>query len=606
MKKLLYKLLSKNQLLGVFISISLLMTVYEILKETYFQGRLTLWESHFITIFVTATFSTIAGCFIRKMANILLKETQEAHAKVQAIITNIFDAVIIINEQGVIESLNPAAEKIFGYSESDIIGKNVKLLMPEPFSSEHDRYIKNYLNSGIPKILGKNRREVPGLRVSGEVFMMDLITSEMRVDDHLKFIGIIRDITDYKKAEGEMNRLRQAESQLLKTIQSELTVAATVQMNMLPKCYYLFPQYPQVKAYGIMRAAKEIGGDFYDAFAVDSEHIAIAIGDVSGKGIPAALFMMETMALLRSKITKPRRFSKALHSINRLLCENNETNMFVTLFVGLLNVTNGELRYINGGHNPPLIAQKDSAFTILNVPSNPLLGVYDEANYDVAHIQLKEGDTLILYTDGVTEAENNQQDFFSLSRTIDTLNFISKGSDVRALVNNLCDEISNFCGNQTQSDDLTVFALRYSSNATAGFKRTFFEWSDDLSVDIQEIDEQHKMLIDLVNQLYDEVVVKKTDIETAEEILNDLVQYASIHIDSEEKLFKYYHHPEFESHRCYHSELIGQLTDVRRKVKENKSVLNIELLRFLRKWLDYHIAIEDKMFFKYLKNNNQE
>lgn len=265
-------------------------------------------------------------------------------------------------------------------------------------------------------------------------------------------------------------RIRRSNEALLKgleqqlrheQLQKELVVAAEIQMNMLPKCYHLFEQHPQIKAYGFMRPAKEVGGDFYDAFSLGDEHIVIAIGDVSGKGIPAALFMMKTMSLLRATITKPKKFASTLSQVNKSLCENNETCMFVTLFVGLLNVVTGKLCYANGGHLPPLVARRNSPlFANLDTPRNILLGIHDEARYEVAYTELCAGDTLVLYTDGVTEAENSQQEFFSTAKTIEILTAMYS-ADVRTMVNALSDEIDRFRETQAQSDDITVLALQY-------------------------------------------------------------------------------------------------------------------------------------------------
>lgn len=243
-------------------------------------------------------------------------------------------------------------------------------------------------------------------------------------------------------------------------LQKELLVAAEIQMNMLPKVYPLFPQHPQVDIYAIMHSARDVGGDFYDAFAINNEYIVITIGDVSGKGIPAALFMVKTMTLLRSNITHPKQFPALLTTINKLLCANNEASMFVTLFVGLLNVATGQLHYINGGHNPPLLAHKNAHFTLLNVPNDILVGIHDAAHYQVAQIQLQVGDTLLLYTDGVTEAENSQGEFFSLSRTIEVLTAMNSVG-AKTMVNMLSDKITEFCEMQPQSDDITVLTLQY-------------------------------------------------------------------------------------------------------------------------------------------------
>ncbi|MBL0165978.1 MAG: bacteriohemerythrin [Propionivibrio sp.] len=582
-------------LLSTFLGVAALMAIFELVKELFFKGELTLWESHTITVFVTATFSTVAAYFIRQQADKLTTKAQAAHRKAAGIIQNIFDAVVIIDEKGTIKTFNPAAEKIFGYKEEDVKGLNVKILMPEPYAAEHDGYIEKYLNTNVSKILGKNRREVPGKRANGEIFPMDLITSQMRINERLMFIGVVRDITDYKNAEKELDRLREVEKQILENLQREVSIAAAIQANMIPKSSYLFPQHPQIKAFGVARPAKEMGGDFYDAFPIDDNHIVFVIGDVSGKGVPAALFMMETMALLRSKITKPKKFSSALVTINKLLCKNNETNMFVSLFVGLLNVMTGELRFINGGHNAPLLAHGNGRFDLLTVPINILLGVHEEAQYEVSSFQLEAGDTLVLYTDGVTEAVNDQQEFFSLERTIDVLT--STYADVKVLVHGLLNEITAFCGTQSQSDDITIFALQFNPDSVVSESPVFFEWSDNLSVGIEQIDEQHKTLIELINRLYVEMVSNDAEVETVEEILNELVHYTNVHFGFEERLLFDFGYRDIGTHGKYHDQLRNQLAKLQNKVIESKVSVNTELLGFVKRWLQHHIAIEDKRAF---------
>lgn len=180
-------------LAGIFLSTSLSMTVYEILKEMYFHGRLTHWESHIATIIVTSLLATMAAFLMFKLTFDLVKDSQEARLNVSAVIKHLFDAVIIIDEKGVIKTVNPAANKMFGYKNKDLIDQNVSILMPEPFATEHDSYLRNYLTTKIPKIIGKARREVSGKRANGESFPLDLVTTEMVVNGKIEFIGIIRD-----------------------------------------------------------------------------------------------------------------------------------------------------------------------------------------------------------------------------------------------------------------------------------------------------------------------------------------------------------------------------------------------------------------------------
>ena len=576
-------------------AVALLMAGYEALKEAYFDGQLTLWESHVITVFVTATCATLVTLFIRAQADKLIRTAEQAHAKATGIITYMSDGLVITDERGIVETFNPAAEAIFGYRAEQVIGRNVKMLMPEPYASEYDERLRKYLASGIARILGKKRREVQGRRSDGHVFPMDLITSEMIANERPMFIGVIRDISEYKQVENELLRLREAEKLILQNLQRELSVAATIQANMLPKGNQLFPQFPQIRAFGLTSPAKEIGGDFFDAFAIDGEHVIFAIGDVSGKGVPAALFMMETMTLLRSKIRKPKKFFAALTTINRLLCRNNDTNMFVTAFIGMLNVMTGDLHYFNAGHTVPLLARDKESFTLLSVPRNILLGVHEDALYEVAHTRLASGDTIVLYTDGVTEAENHRQEFYSLERATDLLT--ATYSDVRILAQSLLNDVADFCGRQPQSDDITILAMQYDPSAASRERHDFFEWSDSLSVGVDVIDDQHKALIELINQLYEEVIVNGAEGEVIEEALNELAQYTVVHFGLEERLFAQAGYPDLGAHGRYHRELKARLFEVQENTKKNKLAVNTELLSFLKRWLQSHIMIEDKRSF---------
>lgn len=243
-------------------------------------------------------------------------------------------------------------------------------------------------------------------------------------------------------------------------LQKELAAAGKIQANILPKKTPLFPHHPQVDVFATMEPAKEVGGDFFDAFALDNQNIYIAIGDVSGKGMPAALFMVRVITLLRMGIADEAAFGAVLPMVNRMLCQNNEDCMFVSLFVGVLNVTTGRFTYMNGGHNRPFFARSGASYDLLDVPRSLVLGLREEAIYDVAEVTLKPGDTMVLYTDGVTEAMNPQEALFENERAIDVLN--KAGSkDMTTLVKRLQDAVIEFCGDAPQSDDITMLALRF-------------------------------------------------------------------------------------------------------------------------------------------------
>lgn len=448
---------SVSQLGITYISVAILMFFYELAKETIFKGSLTAWESHTITIVVTATFATMTAFWIRKKTQQLGREIRDAHNSAADVIRNMIDGVIIMDDKGVIQTFNPAAELIFGHQVQAVIGKNITALLAESDAAEYINDIKTIAKSD--KTFQKSKR-IEGKRANGTEFPLDLIIKQMQINDRTMFIGVARDITEFKNAQKELDRLREIEKATLKNIQGELSIAAEIQMNMIPKNESLYPEHPQVKAFGISRPAKEMGGDFYEAFSIDSEHIVLAIGDVSGKGIPAAMFMTKAMTLLRSEITNPHDLASALVNVNYGLCQNNDSNMFVTLFVGVFNVSTGSLNYINAGHDFPLIGKPNKIFTTFaHARRDIIMGINPAAQYESTQTQLDAGDTIVLYTDGVTEAENQLHELFTLARAKKSLS--ASGLDARTLVDNLAAEISNFCGDHPQSDDITIFALQY-------------------------------------------------------------------------------------------------------------------------------------------------
>ncbi len=260
---------------------------------------------------------------------------------------------------------------------------------------------------------------------------------------------IVRNITQTKKIEEALQ---------------ELSAATRIQANMLPDYGKLCASIPQIDLVATMTPAKNVGGDFFDVFTLDHRYLCIAIGDVSGKGIPAALFMVRAMTLLRMAVDTGMPLNTSASKVNQFLCVNNLDCMFVTLFVGLLDVYTGEMRYVSCGHNPPFLSTNGSAFQILDPPQGILMGVFEEAEYEVGTLTLHKDDVILLYTDGVTEAESMGNDYFSTERTIDVLNSVGDRTHIQSLVTTLEDSISEFSKGMPQSDDITILALRYLGN----------------------------------------------------------------------------------------------------------------------------------------------
>lgn len=266
-----------------------------------------------------------------------------------------------------------------------------------------------------------------------------------------------------------IGRVRRTNSALLKEfsqklryelMRSELENAWRIQASLLPHVRPFFPDHPGADAHALLRPAREVGGDFFDAFPLDSQRVCVAVGDVSGKGLPAALFMVRVVTLLRTTLLQSTDPASVLSILNRFLCVANDECMFVTLAIAILDTTNGRLIYLNGGHNPPLLAAGGGSFRFAPAPMGSLLGVNPNATFALMEAQLQPGDTLILYTDGIPEAENPGQAHFSDNGTLQALNQLAPSAELPAMLDGLLKAVAQFVGAAPQSDDITCLAIR--------------------------------------------------------------------------------------------------------------------------------------------------
>ncbi|HWQ74086.1 MAG TPA: PP2C family protein-serine/threonine phosphatase [Syntrophomonas sp.] len=248
-------------------------------------------------------------------------------------------------------------------------------------------------------------------------------------------------------------------SRALKT-EAELSVASNIQKDMLPSTFPAFPDREEFDVYATMEPAKEVGGDFYDFFMLDDAHLAVVVADVSGKGVPAALFMVVAKTLIKYQTQFGLPPGEVFTLVNEQLCQNNNENMFVTAFMGVLNLSTGSFQYVNAGHNPPLLKRKHSDFEFLKVKSGLVLAGMEGVRYQAAEIQINEGDRLFLYTDGAPEAINTHLREFGNERLLDALN---KGQSLplNELLPFIKKSIDDFAGNADQFDDITMLGLEF-------------------------------------------------------------------------------------------------------------------------------------------------
>ncbi len=258
-----------------------------------------------------------------------------------------------------------------------------------------------------------------------------------------------------------------AETEAKERIQSELRIARDIQASMLPRVFPPFPGRTEFDIFAVMEPAKEVGGDFYDFFLIDDDRLAVVVGDVSGKGVPAALFMAICKTLLKTEALRGLEPADVLARVNRILIPENATLMFVTVFLLVLDVTTGEIRYANGGHPAPLVSAGPAGFRPLEGPSGMILGAFDADAFRTSTGRLKPGETVFLYTDGVTEAMDAGQRLFSEARLVAGLGQ-DDTSDAAGLVRRAREAVQGFVGGNPPSDDITMVALRYKGSGPPG------------------------------------------------------------------------------------------------------------------------------------------
>lgn len=280
---------------------------------------------------------------------------------------------------------------------------------------------------------------------------------------------------------------------------TELEVAKGIQLNTLPE---EFTASKEVEIIGELKAAKEVGGDFYDYLDIDENHVAIIIGDVSGKGVPAAMFMMKTITSFRDFATANKTPSQILKEVNSSIHRGNVSNMFVTCFLAILDKRDGKLIYANAGHNKPVVGH-NRAYRFLDCQSGFLLGGFKDAFITDEEIVLQPEDCITLYTDGITEARNNNKEFFGEARLLNTFNKTDYTSIVE-IHRGLKEEVANFVLNAPQSDDITFVTLKYRGSSYSNVEKVFDAKNKniaDMLAYINEFGESHGFPKPFLNKL---------------------------------------------------------------------------------------------------------
>jgi serine phosphatase RsbU (regulator of sigma subunit) len=242
-------------------------------------------------------------------------------------------------------------------------------------------------------------------------------------------------------------------------MEEALKLAHDIQMSMLPKIFPPFPERHEFDIFAAIAPAKEVGGDLYDFFFLDDDHLCFAIGDVSGKGVPASLFMAVTKTLFKATAGNGGTPGEILARLNAKICRDNESCMFVTLFCAILNIRTGQVDYSNGGHNPPYYLHHGGVSPLENAGGRAL-GVVEQSPYLSGRVVLGPGEALLLYTDGITEAMDSSETLYS-DRRLEWFLATNRSSSPRQIIGDLVSDVKHFASGAPQSDDITVLALLY-------------------------------------------------------------------------------------------------------------------------------------------------
>jgi phosphoserine phosphatase RsbU/P len=243
-------------------------------------------------------------------------------------------------------------------------------------------------------------------------------------------------------------------------LESELEIAKHIQMSMVPRTFPPFPERKEIDIYATLIPAKQVGGDLYEYFFLDDDRICLIIGDVAGKGVPAALFMAKSVTLLKATAREMNSPADIMQHVNGELAYENDSCIFVTAFLAILNTRTGELIYANGGHNPPFILRRNNEVQLIDGTTSPALAAIDGSEYSEGKASLSEGDILFMYTDGVNEAFDKNNNEFSDERLLESISGIDAHC-ARDVVDEVLKSVRKFSDGATQSDDITMLAIRY-------------------------------------------------------------------------------------------------------------------------------------------------
>jgi len=411
----------------------------------------------------------------------------------------------------------PMALKIAEKQPPDLI--LLDIMMPGMDGHEVCRRLKaNPETSDIPVIfltaMDQTRDEAHGFSLGAADYIAKPVNPpilEARVSTHLALKNSMDELhRAYSIIKGQKDRMEE-----------ELNIGRDIQMSMLPLEFPAFPERNEFSIQALLKPAREVGGDFYDFFFISPDEICLVVGDVSGKGVPAALFMAVTKTMIKTRAMDDPSPASIITRVNDEMSEDNPSSMFVTLFIFICNVRTGECRFTNAGHNPPYIQRKSGHQEILNQRHGPIIGALEGLAFKEDRVQLQKGDQLLIFTDGVTEAMDPSDALYTEKRLEEFLNS-SAFSSVEDLVNRCLDSVEAFASGADQADDITLLAFSLEREPGQPDLR---EMSLVIAPEFHEIDRLNKELVNFSEENgLPAAVTQKLNI-AIDDLINNIISY---------------------------------------------------------------------------------
>ncbi len=378
----------------------------------------------------------------------------DSEKRTRLIIESSINAIVIMDSYGIITDWNHRAEKMFGWAADEAIGQRLdELIIPKRFHSEHRQGMHAFLQTGVGPILNKQTEQV-AVKRDGMEFPVELSVSPLKLGNSYIFSGFIHDISGRKAAE---QQIRQSQVELA-IVQNEIKIAQQIQATLIPSSPISSDAF---EITGVCLPANKVGGDYYDYFFRNENQLDVVIADVSGHSIGPALFMVETRSAIRVQQDVSATPASTLGTLNTFLFEDlDNSDYFISLFYLQVNLEQKQLAFANAGHPPPLLFNQSQAEVLELDAEGLILGIRRKIAFEEKSITLSEGDVILLYTDGLIEAENAAQEFFGLERVKGIL-LQHANATPHVIIDALFAELRDFCQRNTFEDDITLVVFKW-------------------------------------------------------------------------------------------------------------------------------------------------